>query len=64
MDTANLFISRMKMRGIYDIRKRLNGHLGCIVRNLLASDKFSISEIANFASVSEAFVRNVKKESK
>ena len=34
------------------------------VKNLLASNKFSIPEIANFADVSESFVRRVKKEIK
>lgn len=32
-----------------------------IVRNLLADGRFTLSEIANFANVSEAFVRKVKK---
>jgi hypothetical protein len=35
-----------------------------VVRNLLSADKFSIAEIANFANVTEAFVRKVKKEMK
>lgn len=33
-----------------------------VVKNLLIAGKFSISEIANFANVTEAFVRKVKKE--
>src|SRR6185312_16123890 len=32
-----------------------------VVKNLLIAGKFSISEIANFANVNEAFVRKVKK---
>jgi predicted transposase YdaD len=35
---------------------------GEIVRNLLKTGKFSIAEIANFASMSENFVRKIKKE--
>ncbi len=35
-----------------------------VVRNLLSADKFSIAEIANFANVTEAFVRKVKREMK
>ena len=35
-----------------------------VVKNLISVDKFSIAEIANFANVSEAFVRKVKKEIK
>jgi predicted transcriptional regulator len=31
------------------------------VKNLLKTGKFSISEISNYISVSEAFVRKVKK---
>ena len=34
------------------------------VTNLLWADKFTIAEISNFANVSEAFVRKVKKELK
>lgn len=34
------------------------------VKNLLSANKFSISEIANFANVTESFVRKVKKELK
>lgn len=30
-----------------------------VVRNLLAAGKFSIAEIANFASVTESFVKKV-----
>ena len=33
-----------------------------VVSNLLNAGKFTVSEIANFANVSEAFVRKVKKE--
>ena len=33
-----------------------------VVRNLLSLSKFSMEEIANFANVSEFFVRKVKKE--
>ena len=32
-----------------------------VVRNLLLAGRFTIPEIANFANVSEAFVRKVKK---
>jgi len=35
-----------------------------VVKNLLSTGKFSIPEIANFANVSEAFVRRIKKEIK
>ena len=35
-----------------------------VVKNLLSARKFSIAEIANFACVSEGFVRKVKKGSK
>lgn len=35
-----------------------------VVKNLLSSGKFAIAEIANFANVSEAFVRRIKKEIK
>lgn len=35
-----------------------------VVKNLLLADKFTIAEISNFANVSEAFVRKVKKELK
>ncbi len=35
-----------------------------VVRNLLSVGKFSIEEVANFANVSEAFVRKVKKNTK
>ena len=35
-----------------------------VVKNLLSSDKFNVAEIANFANVSEAFVRKVKKGGK
>lgn len=35
-----------------------------VVKNLLLTKRFTIAEIANFASVSEAFVRKVKKELK
>ena len=31
-----------------------------VVKNLLAADKFSISEIAGFAGVTEAFVKKVR----
>jgi hypothetical protein len=33
-----------------------------IVRTLLLADRFTIPEVANFATVTEAFVRQVKKE--
>jgi hypothetical protein len=32
-----------------------------VVKNLLAANKFTIAEIANFANVREAFVKKVKK---
>lgn len=32
-----------------------------VVKNLLAANKFTIAEIANFANVTEAFVKKVKK---
>jgi hypothetical protein len=35
-----------------------------VVENLLATGKFTIAEIANFADVSEAYVRKVKKDLK
>jgi flagellar biosynthesis/type III secretory pathway protein FliH len=35
-----------------------------VVKNLLSIGKFTIAEIANFASVSEFFVRKVKKGEK
>ena len=35
-----------------------------VVKNLLAADKFSTQEIANFASVTEAFVLEIKKSLK
>lgn len=35
-----------------------------VVKNLLTAGKFSITEIANFANVSEAFVLKVKKQIK
>ena len=35
-----------------------------VIKNLLSTNKFSIAEIANFANVTEAFVRKVKKEMK
>lgn len=35
-----------------------------VARNLLSAKKFTIEEIANFASVSEPFVRRIKKEMK
>jgi predicted transposase/invertase (TIGR01784 family) len=35
-----------------------------VVMNLLATSRFSIAEIANFANVTESFVRKVKKEVK
>ena len=31
-----------------------------VVKNLLAADKFSISEIAGFAGVAEAFVKKIR----
>ena len=31
-----------------------------VVKNLLAADKFSISEIAGFAGVTEAFVKKMR----
>jgi len=34
------------------------------VKKLLAAEKFTISEIANFANVSETFVRRAKRELK
>ena len=33
-----------------------------VVKNLLSVDRFTIAEVANFANVSEAFVRKVKKD--
>lgn len=35
-----------------------------VVKNLIVSAKFTIAEIANFANVSESFVRKIKKEIK
>jgi hypothetical protein len=35
-----------------------------VVENLLAAGKFTIAEIANFADVSEVYVRKVKKDLK
>jgi flagellar biosynthesis/type III secretory pathway protein FliH len=32
-----------------------------VVKNMLAANKFTIAEIANFANVTESFVRKVKK---
>jgi DNA-binding IscR family transcriptional regulator len=34
------------------------------VKNLLAAEKFTVSEIANFANVSGTFVRRIKRELK
>jgi hypothetical protein len=33
-----------------------------IVKNLLLSERFSISEIANFANVTEEFVQKIKEQ--
>ena len=35
-----------------------------VVRNLLAGAKFTIAEIANFAGVTEAFVKKIKSGNK
>lgn len=35
-----------------------------VVANLISAEKFTISEIANFASVSESFVKRIKKGQK
>jgi len=56
--------------GIMETIKKLDFEEGIekgkteVVSNLLDTGKFTVSEIANFANVSEAFVRTIKKELK
>jgi predicted transposase YdaD len=63
MSTAEIFIEKGRREGIEKGREEgieKKGHE--VVKNLLIAGKFTIAEIANFANVTEDFVRKVKKD--
>ena len=54
----NIGIILGKEKGIKEGEKKKSHE---VVKNLLAANKFTIAEIANFVNVTEAFVKKIKK---
>lgn len=67
---VNKLTGKKEAMGIIETIKQITFEEGVekgkeqVVKNLLAADKFTIAEIANFAGVTEAFVKKVKEGSK
>jgi hypothetical protein len=57
MDIREMVLDRAKKEGIEEGKIE-------VVKNLLSTGEFTIAKIANFAGVTEAFVRKVKKDLK
>jgi predicted transposase/invertase (TIGR01784 family) len=69
MDIREMVLDRAKKEGLEKgreegLEKGLEKGKTEVVKNLLSSGEFTIAKIANFAGVTEAFVRKVKKELK
>ncbi len=61
MGIEEFLLDRAKKQGI---AKGIEQGKSDVVKNLLRAGKFSISEIANFAGVTEVFVKKIKRSLK
>lgn len=57
MSTLDIFVEKGRKKGWKEAEAKKNYE---VVRNLLLAGRFTVSEIANFVSVTEAFVDKVK----